>query len=114
MVPTFSTPQELLIGAAVTFTAVAVDAVIPTDPSNLLMVIVEKFGIVFGLLAYFIVRDYWRYIDDKKDKALMLGQVERLNTYIHKRLETQVVANNEHLKKHAELTDSLIKLVESR
>ena len=107
-----STIQELGLGAALAAGAVTADALVPTDPSNIIMFLVEKFGIVFGLLAYFIVRDYWRYLDDKKERAELHAEIGSLNEYIKKRLEAQITANSNHIREHARITGTLIQLVE--
>lgn len=76
-----------LLGAVV-----ASGTVTAVDYSNIAG-LVEKFGVILGLLIYFIVRDYFKTREDKKEKADLVKKVDDLTKQMLDKL-TRVIEEN--------------------
>jgi hypothetical protein len=89
---------ELVIVLSTASVAAAADASIPSQTSALLLAI-EKFGIAICMLAYFLVRDFIRYKEDRRERNDILRKYDKLQDYINttlaRKLEESTLANRQ-------------------
>lgn len=66
------------------------------DPVNTTAAMIEKFGIMTVVLAYFVVRDYFRSKQEREEKLVLIAKIEESQRWVRDTLSGQL-ANCTHV-----------------
>lgn len=104
-------PIDIITGLAVIAGVAYADTNTTASAVQGYAALVEKFGIMAALLAYFLVRDYLRNKVDQTEKIAQTAKLDSLNVYVRdilsKQLATSTTAIKANTKTHDHLLDAL-------
>lgn len=82
------------------------------DPVNTTAALIEKFGIMTVVLAYFIIRDYFRSKDDKEEKLALISKIEESQRYVRDTLTAQLTQCTNVMRDNLKTHDRFLKAIE--
>ena len=83
------------------------------DPLNTTAALLEKFGIMAVVLAYFIVRDYFRSKDDKEEKLALIAKIDESQRYVRETLTQQLSHCTNVIRDNLKTHDRFLKAIET-
>jgi phosphate/sulfate permease len=105
---------EIVFAGSITAIATAADTAVAGNDVSVISSLVEKFGIAFAILIYFIVRDYLRYKEDRERSAAQDLKIEELNKYIREELKGVLERTDNQITADKEAFEKLVEAVKTK
>ena len=103
---------DLVAGLTISATAVVVDAA--AAPVAEYAGLLERFGVMACLLAYFLVRDYLRNKEDKIEKKELVSKLDNLEEFIREKLMDKLDKSSGIIQKNTDTNTRLLDAFETK